>query len=98
MLTAGFDRLPAVVLRLRGKDDLGSTSVKVIIRYAEQLAQVGSHLLLSGVGLRVLRQLEMTGALEVLGRDNVLPAESSLGASLSAALARADELRAQPPE
>lgn len=87
-----------VVLRLRGKDDLGSTFIRVITRYAEQLADVGSHLVVSGVGQRALRQLEMTGALEALGRDNVFPAEPSVGTSLAAALARADHLRGQPPQ
>ena len=37
-----------VVLRLRAKDELGSTVVKVLIRYAEQLAACDARLMLCG--------------------------------------------------
>lgn len=64
----------AVVLRLRGKDD------------------VGSHFLIAGVGDRVLGQLSHTGALDIIGEDNVFPADRSVGTAVSAALERARTL------
>ena len=42
----GTDTRGVVVLRLRAKDELGSTVVKVLIKYAEQLAASGSRLML----------------------------------------------------
>ncbi len=82
-----------VVLRLRGKQDLGSTFVQALIRYRENLEAVGSHLVLAGVGDRVLEQLTATGALETLGRENVFAAKADLGASLTRALERAHALQ-----
>ncbi len=82
----------AVVLRLRGKEDLGSTFITVLLRYHEALTAAGCHLLLSGVGARVLDQLTSTGALEVIGHDNVFPATEGVGESLEHARTRAAAL------
>lgn len=87
----------AVVLRLRGKEDLGSTFLAAISQYAASLRAVGSHLVLAGVGERVLGQLTHTGTLDLLGADNVFPAEPSVGAAVTAGLARAQALLASPP-
>lgn len=81
-----------VVLRLRGKEDLGSTFIRVMVRYHDVLEASGCHLVLASVGERVMKQLDRTGALATLGSDNVIPAETSLGKSLGAALNRANEL------
>lgn len=82
-----------VILRLRGKEDLGSTFIQVTTRYAKSLLGVGSHLLLAGVGARVLRQLTQTGAIDIIGEDNVFPADPSVGASVASARERAQTLR-----
>jgi SulP family sulfate permease len=81
-----------VVLRLRGKEDLGSTFIRTMVRYHDLLETVGGHLVLAGVGDRVMRQLDRTGALTTLGSRNVVPAEASVGKSLQTAIARAKEL------
>lgn len=81
-----------VVLRLRGTEDLGSTFIQVVTRCADELHAVGGHLLLSGVGTRILGQLSATGGLDAIGRDNVFPAAPSVGRSLTRALERAREL------
>ena len=83
-----------VVLRLRGKEDLGSTFITVLTRYRASLASVGSYLVLSGVGDRILRQLRDTGSLDELGTANVFTATESVGESLQRALVRADQLQA----
>ncbi len=85
-----------VVLRLRGKEDLGSTFITVLTRYRRSLESVGSYLVLSGVGDRILRQLRDTGYLDELGAANVFIATDSVGESLQHALARAEQLRAGP--
>ena len=78
-----------VVLRLRGKQELGSTFELALLRYRERLEAVGSHLVLAGVGDRVLAQLSATGALDALGTENVFPATAEVGVSLTRALERA---------
>lgn len=83
-----------VVLRMRGKEDLGSTFINTIVRYHASLQAVGSHLVLTGIGERVLGQLTNTGALSTLGTDNVFPATSQIGESLTAGLERARALQA----
>jgi sulfate permease, SulP family len=83
----------AVVLVLRGHDDLGSTFLQVIGRYRSKLRAAGAHLLLAGVEDRALTQLSSTGMLERLGPDNVFPATPIVGDALQEAAARAKRLR-----
>lgn len=82
-----------VVLRLRGKEELGSTFINTITRYHALLAAVGGHLVLTGLNDRLLNQLRKTGALDRLGADNVFAATPTVGESLQAGLRRADELQ-----
>lgn len=100
------DQLPApdadsagsvVVLRLRGKEDLGSTFIRMIVGYRDSLTSVGAHLVITGVGDRVLAQLRNTGALAELGESNVFPASPQLGASLHAGLRRAHDFQNAHP-
>ncbi len=100
------DQLPApdadsagsvVVLRLRGKEDLGSTFIRMIVGYRDSLTSAGAHLVLTGVGDRVLTQLRNTGTLAELGESNVFPASPQLGASLEAGLRRAHDLQNAHP-
>ncbi|WP_334685886.1 SulP family inorganic anion transporter [Arthrobacter sp. CAN_A2] len=81
-----------VVLRLRGKEDLGSTFIQVFTRYADELHAVGGHLLLAGIGTRILGQLSATGALDAIGRDNAFAATPRVGEALTRALDSAREL------
>jgi SulP family sulfate permease len=85
-----------VVLRVRGKEELGSTFITTVVGYHDSLRLVGAHLVVVGVGERVLAQLRNTGALARLGPDNVFPAVPRVGESLRAGLARAAELQAGP--
>lgn len=81
-----------VVLRMRGKEELGSTFINTIVRYHDSLAEVGSHLVLTGIGDRVLAQLRDTGALAKLDPQNVFAASPQVGLSLQAGLDRARNL------
>lgn len=77
---------PVVILRLRNNPYLGSTGIRFLEQYAEQLARQGGTLVLSGVGDSVKRQLEHTGALEILGRDKVFYANEVYFAATESAL------------
>jgi sulfate permease, SulP family len=78
-----------VVLRLRGKQELGSTFIGVVRRYAAELGVVGSRLHLAGVSEGVLRQLEATGTTDALGRGCVFPATKVVHESLDLAVSAA---------
>jgi len=78
-----------VILRLRGKSDLGSTFMEVIARYAGKLVGVGSKLVIVSAADRVVEQLEVTGVTAMIGQENVYPADEWLGATLTRAQADA---------
>jgi SulP family sulfate permease len=80
-----------VVLRLRGRVDVGSTFLEVLKRYEGRLEREGGHLLLAGVGDDLYAQLERTGMLEVIGEEDVFHAVSTLGDSTSRAVRAAEE-------
>ena len=75
-----------VILRLRGRSDLGTTFMDVLRRYAESLVAVGSKLVIVSVSDRVVEQLEVTGVTAVVGAANVYPGDERVGATLDRAL------------
>ena len=85
----------AVVLALRGHEDLGSTFLQVLGRYQDRLEAGGGHLLLAGVEGRAMTQLSDTGMLQRLGPDNVFPVTPTLGEPVRRATERAERLRDQ---
>jgi SulP family sulfate permease len=68
-----------VLLRLRGRDEVGSTFMRVIQRYAQNLKECHGKLVLVGVSEPVLHQLEKTGLINELGAENVYHHTSILG-------------------
>jgi SulP family sulfate permease len=82
-------RQAVVILRLRDRDEVGSTFIRVLDRYAKSLQARGGKLMLVGVGQDVHRQLDKTGVLGVIGRENVFMAQPNMGSSLLAACAAA---------
>ena len=89
--TAEGARRAVVVLRLRGRGTLHSTTIALIRDYAAQLAAGGGRLYLAGVGEEMEDQLRRTGLLQELGPDAVLPATAELYGSCEAALLRGRE-------
>ena len=87
-----------VVLRLRGKQELGSTFIGVVRRYAAELEAVGSRLHLAGVSEGVLRQLDATGTTAALGPDAVFPATRVVHESLDQAVAAARAFTGGAPD
>ena len=86
-----------VILRLRGKQELGSTFITVVHRYADELAAVGCRLLLAGVGPSVADQLAATDAKDRLGPEHVFLSTPRVTESVQAALAAAENWRSSPP-
>ncbi len=90
-----------VIITLRGKEDLGSTFINVVTRYAARLEQAGSTLMLAGVSDRVAAQLDATGAAEQMGRDHIFLASPAVTESTRRAMAAARRTvdgAADPPE
>ena len=71
-----------VILRLRGKGDLGSTFMEVLSRYSTNLTQANSKLVLVYSDARVRDQLRVTGVLDLLTEDNVYESDEWLGATV----------------
>jgi SulP family sulfate permease len=87
---AGAGTRGVVVLRLRAKEELGSTVVQVLIRYAEQLAANDSRLMLAGLTPGVRRQADDTGLTALLGADAVFMAQARVGLSVREAVEHAE--------
>ncbi|MBK6326310.1 MAG: SulP family inorganic anion transporter [Chloroflexi bacterium] len=86
-----------VILTLRGQTDVGSTFLKVLTRYANQLHEQDSKLMLAGIEPYALIQIERTGILRTIGRENVFPASEGVGMALLQAVEAAETwIAAQP--
>ncbi len=59
---AGTSRNSVVILRLRGRTDLGTTFMDVLRRYAQALAATGSKLVIVSASERIQEQLRVTGS------------------------------------
>lgn len=70
-----------IILRLRGRTDLGSTFIDVLRRYATTLAAVGSKLVLVSVAERVHGQLVATGLERAVGAQNIYEGDQRVGAA-----------------
>lgn len=64
-------RSSVVILRLRGRSDLGATFMDVLLRYARRLDIAGCKLVIVSANERIHEQLEVTGLMELLGEENV---------------------------
>jgi SulP family sulfate permease len=72
-----------VILRLRGRTDLGTTFMDVLHRYATALAAADSKLVLSSVSDRVLEQLRIAGVTDVIAVEDLYPGDERVGATLT---------------
>lgn len=78
-----------VAIGLRGRSEIGSTFITVLQRYAELLAAHDSKLMLVGVDPAVYAQLEKTGVLYRIGKENIYFATPQIGAAMNQAAAAA---------
>ena len=79
-----------VILRLRGRSDLGSTFMDVLARYSENLNAVSSKLVLVSADEQLQEQFVVTGVTEAVGDDNIYPTDERVGVTVQRA---ADEAR-----
>ena len=79
-----------VILRLRDRDEVGSTFLRTIKRYTRQLQEKGNKIILEGINQQVLEQLEPTDLLGLIGKKNVYLAKPRFGAALHQAQADAE--------
>ena len=87
--TAGAER-PVVVLRLRGRTQLGASSVVILDAYAARLAAVGGRLILSGVAPELVKQLQRTGRDHLDADVSAFPATNVIGDSSDEAYREAE--------
>jgi SulP family sulfate permease len=71
-----------VILRLRGRSDLGTTFMDVLARYAEDLSAVGSKLVLVSADEQLIDQFDVTGVTAAVGEDNIYPTDERVGATV----------------
>ena len=82
-------RHSVVILRLRGRSDLGSTALDVLHRYAASLAEVDSRLVLVSTNERIDQQLATSGITDVIGPQWIYRGDERVGATLRRAEAEA---------
>lgn len=87
----------AVAIRLHGRDEIGSTFIGVLQRYARALQARDSRLMLVSVDPAVYEQLARTGTLALIGEENVFLATPQLGRSVNQAAAAAYAWLGQTP-
>ena len=75
-------RHSVVIIRLRGRSDLGSTFMDVLRRYGEALNAVGAKLVIVSANERIQEQLTVTGVTDVIGADNIYLRDDRVGASV----------------
>jgi SulP family sulfate permease len=85
------------IIRLRGKDSIGSTFIQIMERYSAALQKNGGKLMFSGVSENVYDQLEKTEMIELLGEENVFPDSSKLLYSSKRAVKDANDWLAEHP-
>jgi sulfate permease, SulP family len=83
-------RHAVVILTLRGQKEVGSTFLKVLTEYTNQLQQQQSKLMLAGVEPFVVAQMERTGVLRTIGRENIFPVSEGVGGALLQAVEAAE--------
>ena len=71
-----------VIVNLRGRTDLGTTFMKVVERYARDLREHGSRLMLVEVEPSIMEQLARTGVTRSISRRNVFPRTERVQESL----------------
>ena len=99
MLPAVDETNHAVVLiGLRGRNEIGSTFVTVLERYALDLQAHNSKLMLVGVSPDVYSQLVRSGLRATLGDENIFPVTAQIGGPMNRALAAANQWLGQPTQ
>ena len=86
-----------VIVGLRDRDEIGSTFVRIVERYTNQLDATGNKLMLVGMNERIMEQLEKTELMALLGEEDLYPAEAQYFAPLNKAITAAEKWIALQP-
>ena len=78
-----------VILRLRGRTDLGTTFMDVLHRYAQALTAAGSKLVIVSASERIQEQLRVTGVTDLIFPQDIYAGDERVGATLKRAYADA---------
>jgi SulP family sulfate permease len=78
-----------VILRLRGRTDLGSTFMDVLRRYAEELNATDSKLVIISADERIHEQLAVTRVTVAVGSENIYTSDEWVGSTVKRAYADA---------
>jgi SulP family sulfate permease len=82
---------PAVIIRLRGRQNLGATLIDVLDNYSDELERVGGRLFLADISEDTAVQLKRAGKLDLDRVVTLVPAEEAVQASTEEAVALARE-------
>jgi sulfate permease, SulP family len=86
---AGAAGNSVVILRVRGRTDLGTTFMQVLCRYGTALTGAGSKLVIESAGEQLQEQLRTAGVTDVVGPENIYGGNKRVGATLKRACADA---------
>lgn len=86
---ASTSRNSVVIVRLRGRTDLGTTFMQVLYRYGAALADVGSKLVLVSTSKEIQEQLRAAGVTDVIEAKDIYTGDERVGATLKRAHADA---------
>ncbi|MEZ4611289.1 MAG: STAS domain-containing protein [Caldilineaceae bacterium] len=75
----GAAQRPVVILRMRGRTEIGSTVIGVLERYAGQVQVAGGKLMLAGVSDRVLEQIRRTETTDTIAEADIFVATPNVG-------------------
>jgi SulP family sulfate permease len=87
--SVGDAKAPVVILILRDFEDIGSTVLKCLKRYAAKLQLQGGALMLVGINEQLAGQFDRTGTTDAIGSQNIFREKPELGIALNEALASA---------
>jgi SulP family sulfate permease len=82
---------PVVIFVLRGKEEIGSTFISVMRKYNTKLKEREGKLILTGVSDNVFHQLERTGFMEEIGKENIYRPSIVFGDQLRKAWKEAEQ-------
>jgi len=85
----------AVIILLRGYEDVGSTVSEVLRRYTQVLQASHGKLILAGISPALRAQLQRTGMLDLIGKENIFLATKTIGEAGNAALHAATDWLAE---
>jgi SulP family sulfate permease len=87
--TGSAGRNSVVILRLRGRTDLGTTFMDILHRYAQALTATGSKLVIVSASERIQEQLHVTGVTDLITPENIYTGDERVAATLKRAYADA---------